>query len=65
MGQVFSLAEVNAWVPQGSTLRLLLFLMYVSNLADDLSNNKLFVDDASLFSVFRNVNTLAGEVNND
>ena len=37
----------------------------MKDLADELSNAKLFADDTSLFSVVHNVNTSAGEVNND
>ena len=63
--QVYSLADVNARVPQGSTLKILLLLIYLNNLADGLLNAKLFADATSLFSVVHNVNTSAGEVNND
>ena len=37
----------------------------MNDLADELSNAKLFADDTSLFSVVCNVNTSADEVNND
>ena len=40
------------------------FLIYTNYLADDLSDVKLFANDTSLSSV-HNVNTAAGEVNND
>ena len=63
--QVPSLAGVNAWVVQVFTISLLLSLIYVNDLADDLSNTKLFTDDTSLFYVVQNVNTSAGEVSND
>ena len=63
--QVPSLAGVNAWVVQVFTISLLLSLIYVNDLADDLSNTKLFADDTSLFYVVQNVNTSAGEVSND
>ena len=49
-----------------SILLLLLFLIYINDLADGLmSNAKLFADDTSLFSVFHNVKTSADEVNNN
>ena len=49
-----------------SILLLLLFLIYINDLADDLmSNAKLFADDTSLFSVVYNVKTSADEVNNN
>ena len=63
--QVPSLAGVNAWVVQVFTISLLLSLIYVNDLADDLSNTKLFADDTSSFYVVQNVNTSVGEVSND
>ena len=65
-GQTSSWADVNAGVPQGSILGPLFFLIYINDLADDLSSNaKLFADDTSLFSVIHNANTTAKELNND
>ena len=47
-------------------LGLLLFLIYMNNLADGLSSNeKLFADDTSLFSVIHDDDTSANELNND
>ena len=48
-----------------STLEPLLFLMYINDLADNLSNAKLLADDISLLSVVCNLNTSEDEVNND
>ena len=65
-GQVSLWTSVNAGVPQGSILGPLLLLIYINDLADDLSSNaKLFADDKSLFSVIRDVDTFANELNND
>ena len=65
-GQNSSWANVHAGVPQGSIPGPLLFLIYINDLSDHLtSNEKLFGDDASLFSVVHDVNTSAKELNDD
>ena len=61
-----SWTNVHAWLPQGSKLGPLSFLVYINDLADDLSSNvKLFADDTSLFSVVHDVNASARELNDD
>ena len=63
IGQTSSWADVNAGVPQKVVL---IFLIYINDLADDLSSNaKLFSDDTSLFFVVHNVNTTAKELNSE
>ena len=43
----------------------LLFLVYINDLADDLSSTKLFAGDRSLFSVIHDNDTFANGLNND
>ena len=58
--------NVQARVPQGSILGLLLFFIYVNDLPDNLvSNPKLFADDTSLFSTVTDPNVTANQINND
>lgn len=48
------------------TLSFLQFLVYINDLVDGVSSNaKLFVDDASLFSIIHGFSTSANELNND
>ena len=57
---------VNAEIPQGSILGLSFFLIYINELADELScNAKLFADDTSLSSVMHNIDSAIAELNND
>ena len=61
--------NIHAGVPKGPIFGPLFFLIYINNLAEDLSSNlKHFADDTddtSLFSVVRDLNTSAIEVNDD
>ena len=65
-GQSSNWVDVKASVPQGSIMRLLLFLIYIKGLPEGLiTNAKLFADDTSLFSVVRDIAAITEELNND
>ena len=65
-GQTSNWADIHAGVPQGSILVPLLFLIYIIDLAENLTSNpKLFTDDTSLFSVVHGLSTSANEINDD
>ena len=50
-GQSSSWTNINAGVPQGSILVLLLFLIYINDLSHNYQcNPKLFADNTSMFS---------------
>ena len=54
------------FVPLGSIRGPIFFLIYVNDLADNLtSNEKLLADDTFLFSVVHEVNTFTKELNDD
>ena len=65
-GQVSNWTSIDAGVSQGSILWPLLFLIYINDLSDDLStNDKLFADDISLFSIVRDITALGIHLNSD
>ena len=54
-GQISSVLNVTAGVPQGYVLGPLLFFIYINNLPDEITSScKLFVDDTSLFKKIEN-----------
>ena len=55
-----------AWVPQGSILCPLLFLIYINDLTNELkSNAKFFADDTSLFTIVKDKNESANVLSNN
>ena len=65
-GQNSSRTPVFAGFPQGSVLVPLFFLIYINDLAEDISSTaKLFADDTSLFSVVNDIDESANQMNLD
>ena len=65
-GQTSNWGDISAGVPQGSILGPLFFLVYINDLAEGLKCNvKLFADDTSLFTVVKEPNTSAMDLNHD
>ena len=61
-----SWTNINAGVPEGSTLGALLFLIYINGLSDHLQcNPKLFADYTSLFSTVKGSERTANNLNNE
>ena len=57
---------VESGVPQGSVLGPLLFLVYINDLERNIKSNiKFFADDTMLFSIVKNPEMSANDLNHD
>ena len=65
-GFVSEYAHIESGVPQGSVLGPLLFLIYINDLQVNIKSNvKFFADDAMLFSIIRDPQITASELDHD
>jgi hypothetical protein len=65
-GYYYTWNSINAGVPQGSILGPLLFLLFINDIVDVLSNSmKLFADDTSLYCIVDDQNETAESLNSD
>ena len=65
-GSYSIISAVESGVPQGSVLGPLLFLIYINDLEKNIKSNiKFFADDTMLFSIVKDPNISASDLNHD
>ena len=64
-GKHSSWKPILAGVPQGSILGPFLVLIYINDLRNELKSNVKFADDASFFTIVKDINESASILNND
>jgi len=65
-GSTADYEDVKSGVPQGSVLGPLLFLIYINDLEDNIKSQiRFFADDTMLFSIVKDPNISANDLNQD
>ena len=65
-GSYSDYSQIESGVPQGSVLGPLLFLIYINDLEKNIKSNiKFFADDTMLFSIVKDPDISASELNHD
>ena len=65
-GSLSEYTHIESDVPQGSVLGPLLFLIYINDLQRDIKSNiKFFADDTMLFSIVKDPDETASDMNHD
>ena len=65
-GSYSDYSSIGPGVPQGSVLGPLLFLVYINDLEKNIKSNiKFFADDTMLFSIVKNPELSANDLNHD
>ena len=65
-GSYSDYSSIESGVPQGSVLSPLLFLVYINDLERNIKSNvKFFADDTMFFSIVKNPEISANDLNHD